>query len=225
LIVDVLPVTGAEVRGWWCEILRREPRPSPQACDLQAKHLAAHIWHGAADHQRARANARAIEAARLLLATLSDRLRPLEATAGGKRSDYEYSVDAYAIFEAGRLAILEVLAELDPVNFRLTPEQGAWFTGDDDRKERLDRLVERIKYRTGAPAWVSCAIICWLLACDELDAIGRKDGVSADSAAVKFAVRAVQRLGFQGSAYGITANALAKHLRRIKWAPRKEPAG
>jgi hypothetical protein len=223
LIVEVLPITGAEVHGWWCEILRREPRPSSEACDVQAQHLNAHIWHGAADHRRVRANARAIEAARLLLATLSDRLRLLEATTKTKLADFEYPIDAYSIFEAGRLAILEVLAELDPVNFRLTPEQGAWFTGDDDRKERLDRLVQRIKYRIDAPAWVPCATICWLLACNELDAIGRKSGVSADSAAVKFAAQAVQRLGFQGSAYGISANALSKHLRRTKWAPRKEP--
>jgi len=222
LIEDVVPVTGSEVEAWWRQILRRDPYPSPEDCALQARHLNAHIWHGVADRQRARHDVEAAAAARLVLAAMSDRLAPLERTSKSPpASELRYSTDAYNIFRAARLTLLEILAELDPVNFRLRPEHGARFADAEDLR-RLDALLEKTRHRTRAPVWEPCAIICWLTACDALEAIGRKPGHTADSAAVKFAALAVKRLGFPGNVTGITPNAVAKRLRRLNWAPSRE---
>jgi hypothetical protein len=63
----------------WQELLAGDPRPAVESCEVQARHLNAHIGYGAARRIRAREDAEATAAVRLLIARGSKYLEPPEA--------------------------------------------------------------------------------------------------------------------------------------------------
>ena len=219
VIADIRPLTDKEVETLWRQaITPGDPIPSPAACRTQTKILNELIWN-AADRARAREAARATEAGRLLLKTLSSYLPPFDAVKlepkawqSAKMSARPplLSIEGSSIFSAARLHLVELLSILDRFNFELTPEQASWFGSQAAGRERLVKLQDRITHRPERRPWERTAEIAWLVARDALEAIGRKASMDEASPAMQFTALACRRLGFPD----VNARAIAARLIR-----------
>ena len=95
------------------------------------------------------------------------------------------------------------------------------FTIRRDRAERLHHDLRAIlpmldphDGRREVPVWEEVAIRCWCIASGILESAGRRCGVGPNSVAVKFAVKATQRLGFADLNETAVSRQLRKWLRK-----------
>jgi hypothetical protein len=176
--------------------------------------LNAHLGNGIADHRRTRDFAPMAEAAQLILRDLAKYLAPFEAVPTSLPPVYRILSPAdYDVLIALRLTLIEALLIFRPLGVELTPAQAVSFGSVPGGARRFAELVRQAAEQTQRPAWEATAIVAWRVARDGLKELGHPAGIWHTSIATRFAALATNRMGFTG----VTPNALAKRLQRMKW--------
>lgn len=183
---EISPISGDEISKMWIEV--GGPAPSEEECAQAAEQLTHHRGHGSAQHVISRRNRRAMEGAQMLLKVIENWLEPFHTHRRRLSPEPVLSIAGYNKLAKLRDAIKEALPVLNPL-------KGA---------EEVFPAMSATR-----PVWESAAAIMYLMATKHLKKRNRTAGHTANSVAVKFAVRATQRIGFPG----ISAAALSQRLR------------
>jgi hypothetical protein len=187
-IVEAPPITADEVAAIWREATGQKPYPSEDKCKEIAEILTYHRHHGAAEYVTYIQNRRAIKAGQLLLKTFDEWLNHLQGFDGTPPNlildtDRYNKLSRFSQHTECKLALEAAITALDPR-----------------------------RRSTKASEWEACASLVWLIARNALTELKRTAGRTENAVAVRFAVRATERMGFPKAKD--KEEAFAKHLAR-----------